>query len=50
MKQTNHKHPKVKKINLSAINQTRVCPWINQGHWINQGLRKELKQKTQLKN
>ena len=31
IKQTNHKHLKVKKINLSAINQTRVYNWINQG-------------------
>ena len=45
-KQTNHKHLKVRQINLSATNQTKVCTWINQGHWINQCLLKELKQKT----
>ena len=45
MKQKNHKHLKVKKINLSAINQTKVDNWINQGNWINQCLLKELKQK-----
>ena len=32
---------KRKKINPSAINMTKV------NHWINQGLRKELKQNTQ---
>ena len=47
MKQTNHKHLKVKNINPLAINQTRVDHWINQGNWINQGIIKELKQKTQ---
>ena len=40
-KQNNHKHIKVKKINPSAINQTKLY------HWMNQGLLKELKQKTQ---
>ena len=33
-KQKNHKHLKVKKINTSAINQTKVDNWINQGYWI----------------
>ena len=46
-KQTNHKHLKVKKINLSAMNQTKVYHWINQCNWINQGLLKEMKLKTQ---
>ena len=46
-KQTNPKHLKVKKLNASAMNQTKVYHWINQGHWINKGLLKELKQKTQ---
>ena len=32
---------KIKKINPSEINQSKV------NHWINQGLLKELKQKTQ---
>ena len=27
-----------KKVNLLAMNQTRVCHWINQGRWINKGL------------
>ena len=49
MKQTNHKHIKVKKINLSAMNETKLYHWINQVHWINQGLLKELKLKTQFK-
>ena len=35
-----------KNINLSAMNQTKVYHWINKGHWINQGLLKELKQNT----
>ena len=48
MKHTNHNHLKVKKINPSAINKTRVYHWINRVHWINQGLLKELKLKTQL--
>ena len=39
-KQRNHKHLKLKKINPSAINQTKV------DHWINQGLLKELKHNT----
>ena len=47
MKQINHKHLKVKKINPSAINQTKVDHLINQVHWKNQGLLKALKQKTQ---
>ena len=46
-KKTNQKHIKVKNINPSAMNQTRVYHWINQGHWINLWLIKELKQKTQ---
>ena len=45
-KQTNNKYLKVKMINLSAMNQTKVHYWINQGHWISQGLLKELKQRT----
>ena len=31
-KQTNQKHIKVKKINPSAMNQTKVDHWINQGY------------------
>ena len=46
-KKINHKHLKVKDINLSALNQTRVYHWINKVHWINQGLIRELKHKTQ---
>ena len=38
---------KSKRINPSAMNQTKVDHWINQVHWINQGLLKEPKQKTQ---
>ena len=45
-KQTNRKHLKVKRTNLGATNQTNVWNWINQGHWINKELLKELKQKT----
>ena len=40
-KQRNHKHPKEKQINPEEINLTKV------NYWINQGLLKELKQKTQ---
>ena len=32
------------------MNQERVDYWINKGHWINQGILKELKQKTQYKH
>ena len=38
---------KRKNINSSEINQTKVHHWINQCHWINQGLLKEPKQNTQ---
>ena len=38
---------KSKKINPSAMNQTKVYHWINQRRWINEGLLKELKYKTQ---
>ena len=38
---------KSKNINLSAMNQTKLWDWINQVHCTNQGLFKELKQKTQ---
>ena len=36
-----------KKINLSEMKQTKVCYWIDKGHWIIQGLIKQMKQKTQ---
>ena len=36
-----------KKINLLSMNQTKVFHWINKDRWINQGLLKELKHKTQ---
>ena len=36
-----------KKINLSEMNQTRVYHWINQSHWLKQGLFKELTLRTQ---
>ena len=46
-KQKKHEHLKVKKINPSAINYTKVDHWINQVDWINHGLLKEPKHKTQ---
>ena len=41
-KQINHKHPIKQQIHTAAINLTKV------NHWINQGLLKEVTQKTQL--
>ena len=46
-KQTNIKHFKAKKIHIYTMNQTRIWHWINKGHWINQGLLKQMKQKKQ---
>ena len=40
-KQRNHKHPIKSQIHAAAINKTKV------NYWINQGVLKELKQKTQ---
>ena len=38
---------KSKKINQSEKNNTKLDHWINQGHCINKGLLKELKNNTQ---
>ena len=39
-KNKKHKHLKVKRINPSALNQTKEDHWINQGHSINQSILK----------